>query len=378
MLERRLTLFRILGFSVRVHYSWLLLALLIAWSLAEYWFKPQLPELTTPVRWVLGGVGAIGLLFSIVFHELSHSVVARRHGIKIKGITLFLFGGVAEMEQEPPTARSEFLMAIVGPLSSFFLAAVFGGLWWLGGEATWPAAARLLLLWLAILNFMLAAFNLVPAFPLDGGRVLRALIWGWKGDLKSATRIVSMLGSGFGLFLIFVGVFRVITGGDLIGGMWMGLIGFFLRGAAQGSYRQLLTKEALSGEPVRRFMVSAPITVSRAIPVSELVSDYIYQHQRKVFPVVDGEHLLGLVSLEGVRSLPRDEWQHHAVGEIVEPAGEANTIGPDEEAVEALTRMTKTGTTRLMVVEDGRLVGVLTLRDLLEFLSLKMELEERR
>jgi Zn-dependent protease len=376
MLERRVTLFRILGFSIRVHYSWLLLALLIAWSLAEFWFKPQLPELSAALRWLLGGVGAIGLLVSIVFHELSHSVVARRQGIPIKGITLFLFGGVAEMESEPPTAKAEFLMAIVGPLSSFFLSGVFGALWFFGGEAGWHEAARLLLLWLAVLNFTLAVFNIIPAFPLDGGRVLRAMIWGWKGDLKFATRIVSMLGSGFGLFLILLGVVRVVTGGDLLGGMWMGLIGFFLRGAARGSYQQLLTKEALSGEPVRRFMVADPMTVSRAIPVSELVSDYIYKHQRKLFPVVDGERLVGLVSLDGVRSLPKDEWRQHSVGEIAEPVDDANTIGPDEDAVEALTRMTQTGTTRLMVVGDGRLVGVLTLSDLLEFLALKMELEQ--
>jgi predicted transcriptional regulator len=138
----------------------------------------------------------------------------------------------------------------------------------------------------------------------------------------------------------------------------------------------LLTKEALSGEPVRRFMVADPMTVSRAIPVSELVSDYIYKHQRKLFPVVDGERLVGLVSLDGVRSLPKDEWRQHSVGEIAEPVDDANTIGPDEDAVEALTRMTQTGTTRLMVVGDGRLVGVLTLSDLLEFLALKMELEQ--
>lgn len=376
MLERRVTLFRILGFAVRLHYSWLLLGLLIAWSLAEYWFKPQLPDLATSARWGLGAAGALGLLFSIVFHELSHSLVARRRGIPIKGITLFLFGGVAEMEEEPPDASSEFWMAIAGPISSGLLCVAFAGLWWLGRAGGWPESLVLLGLWLAILNGMLAAFNLIPAFPLDGGRVLRALLWGWRGDLRWATGIVSALGSGFGLFLILFGVVRMITGGSLIGGMWMALIGIFLRGAARGSYRQLLTKEALAGEPVRRFMNAEPVTVSRIIPVSELVSDYIYEMQRKVFPVVDDGRLLGVVSLQAVQSVPRESWAGTPVGEITEPASEENTIGPDEEAVEALTRMTRSGVTRLMVVEGERLVGVLALRDLLEFLSLKMELEQ--
>jgi Zn-dependent protease len=376
MLERRVTLFRIFGFSVRLHVSWLLLGVLIAWSLAEFWFKSQAPGLGLLARWTLGAVGALGLLFSIVFHELSHSLVARRHGIPIRGITLFLFGGVAEMENEPPDASSEFFMAIVGPLSSFVLAALLGGLWWWGGTAGWPEPLRLLLLWLALLNGMLGAFNLVPAFPLDGGRVLRAVLWGLRGDLRWATRVVAMLGAAFGLLLIILGVIQVVTGGPLVGGMWLALIGFFLRSAAQGSYRQLLTREALAGEPVRRFMVGEPVTVSRAVPVSELVSDYIYRHQRKVFPVVDGERLLGLVSLAGVRQVPRDEWDRTSVGEIAEPVSEKNTIGPDEDAVEALTRMSRTGSTRLMVVEEGRLVGVLALRDLLEFLALKLELEK--
>ena len=375
MLERRVTLFRIFGFSVRLHYSWLLLGLLIAWSLAEYWFGQQVPGLSTAARWGLGVTGAVGLLFSIVFHELSHSLVARRRGIHIRGITLFLFGGVAEMEDEPPDASSEFWMAIVGPISSAVLCGGFAGLYGLGKAQGWPEGANYLFLWLAILNGMLAAFNLIPAFPLDGGRVLRAILWGWKGDLRWSTGIVAALGSGFGLFLILLGVVRIVLGAPLISGMWMGLIGFFLRGAARGSYQQLLTKEALSGELVRRFMNAEPVTVSRAIPVAELVSDYIYRLQRKVFPVVDGERLLGLVSLEGVQSVPRDEWGSRSVGEIAEPADEKNTIGPDEEAVEALTRMTRSGVTRLMVVEGEKLVGVLTLRDLLDFLSLKMQLE---
>jgi Zn-dependent protease/CBS domain-containing protein len=373
--SNRVTLFRLLGFEVKLDASWLLLALLIAWSTAKGWFGPRHPELSAGVHFALGLGAAVGLLVSIVFHELSHSIVARTRGIRIQGITLFLFGGVAEMQDEPEDPRSELYMAIVGPIASFVLAGLsFGGLVLWRRVGLWEPIASLLT-WMALINLVLGVFNLVPAFPLDGGRVLRAILWELQGDVRSATRIAAAMGSGFGLVLILWGVLRVI-GGDWLG-VWSILIGLFLRTAAKMPYRQLVARQALAGEKVRRFMVASPITVPRSISVQEMVEGHVLRHQRKSFPVVEGDRVFGLVTLDDVKAVPREDWPRRTVGEIARAAEPDLVIGPDAEAVDALARMSRLGVSRLLVTEGGRLLGILSLRDLLDFLALKLELEER-
>ena len=375
MFGKRIDLFRILGFEVRIDLSWVIVAILIAWSLSTGVFPFRHEGLSAQTYWTMGILGAIGLFLSIIFHEMSHSLVARKFGIAIKGITLFIFGGVAEMKQEPPSPKAEFFMAAAGPLSSLLLALMFYALSQLARNAGWPEPVDGILRYLAWINGMLAVFNLVPAFPLDGGRILRSVLWGWKKNLRWATRIAAGIGSGFGLVLIFLGFLQFFSG-NFIGGMWWFFIGMFLRGAAGMSYRQLLVRRALEGEPVRRFMKPDPVTVSPSTTLEALVDDYFYPYQFKLFPVVDkGNQLLGCVTIKTIKEIPREEWSRKTVGEIVLGCSPENTIDSQADAMEALSLMNRTGSSRIMVTEENRLVGILSLKDMLSFLDLKVELE---
>jgi Zn-dependent protease/CBS domain-containing protein len=376
MFGKRMKLFKLFGFEVRIDASWLIIALLVTWSLASGLFPYLYPGLSRDTYWTMGVVGALGLFISIVAHEFCHSLVARRYGMHMKGITLFIFGGVAEMGDEPPTARAEFMMAIVGPLSSMGIGAVFYLIYRWGESVGWASPVNGVIYYIAYINGILAAFNLLPAFPLDGGRVLRSILWGAKGNLRWATRISSVVGSAFGMGLIFLGVLQFI-GGNVIGGVWMFLIGMFLRSAAQMSYQQLLVRKALEGEPVRRFMNANPVTVQSSITVEKFVEDYILKYQYKMFPVMEGGELLGSITTRQVKEIPREEWSRQTIREAVIPCSTGNTISPSTDSIKALAKMNQTGVSRLLVVENGRLVGLVTLKDLLNFFSLKVELEEQ-
>jgi Zn-dependent protease/CBS domain-containing protein len=375
MVNRKYKLFRLFGFEVGVDPTWIVLALLVAWSLSTGYFPFKYQDLSPRQYWTMGIIGALGLFVSIVAHEFCHSLVARRSGMPIKGITLFIFGGVAEMSEEPPNPRDEFLIAAVGPISSFAMAAVFYGLNRLGEAGGWPMTISGVMGYLGMINVILAVFNLVPAFPLDGGRILRAALWAWRGNLRWATRLASQFGEAFGLLLIALGVLRVL-GGFFVGGMWLFLIGLFIRSAAKMSYQQLLTRRALEGESLQRFMNSEPVTVSTGTSVERLVEDYIYRYHHKLYPVVDGDRLIGCITTRQVKEVPRDQWRRKSVGELAEECSEQNTIAPEADAVEALASMHRNGAGRLMVVSNERLLGIIALKDLLDFLSMKIELEE--
>jgi Zn-dependent protease len=374
MFGHRMKLFKLLGFEVRIDASWIVIAVLVTWSLAKMAFPVWYPALAPATYWIMGAVGALGLFVSIVAHEFCHSLVARKFGMQMKGITLFIFGGVAEMGDEPPTARAEFMMAIAGPVSSLAIGGCCYLIYQLGLQSHWPTPVNAVTYYLFYINFILAAFNLLPAFPLDGGRVLRAILWGAKGNLRWATRVSSSIGAAFGLGLIFLGVLRFISH-DIVGGVWMFLIGMFLRNAAQTSYQQLLVRKALEGEPVRRFMNAHPVTVPDSLTVAQLVDDYIYKYHYKMFPVMAGEKLAGCITTRQVKEIPREAWDRETIREAASPCSPENTISPGTDAIKALAMMNQSGVSRLLVVENGRLVGVVTLKDLLDFFSLKVELE---
>ncbi len=245
----RTTLFRLCGIPVYADTTWLFIALLVTWSLATGVFPSSYPHLAGPVYWAMGITGALGLFMSIVFHELAHSLVARSNGVPIRGITLFLFGGVAEMDAEPPSPRSELLMAAAGPLASILIAGVFFALHRRIVPVTAPAAVRGVLGYLWTINLALAAFNLVPAFPLDGGRIFRSLLWRWKGSLVRATRIASFVGGAFGIVLVGLGVYSFVRG-SLINGIWWASIGVFLRSSSKRSYRNLLRRIELQRQNI--------------------------------------------------------------------------------------------------------------------------------
>jgi len=376
MFGKRIKLFKLLGFEVGIDLSWIVLAFLIAWSLSVGLFPVHFKGLSTGTYWLMGIIGAAGLFVSIILHELSHSLVARRYGMPMKGITLFIFGGVAQMTDEPTSPKGEFMMAIVGPLSSIAIGLVFYLIYTLGKQGGWPQPVNGVVGYLALINGILAGFNLIPAFPLDGGRILRSILWGIKGNIRWATRVASAIGSGFGIVLIVLAVFQLFQG-NFIGAMWWFLIGMFLRGAAKASYQQLMVRNALQGEPVRRFMNADPVTVPPSLSVKDLVEDYVYRYHYKMFPVVDDGKLLGCVSTKEVKDVPHEQWEKKRVEELTAGCTSDNTLTPDTDAVKALSLMNRTGISRLMVTEGDRLAGIITLKDLLKFLSLRMELEER-
>jgi Zn-dependent protease/predicted transcriptional regulator len=376
MFGKRIDLFTLLGFQVRVDLSWIIIAVLIAWSLSTGFFPFYLEGLSTSTYWIMGIVGAIGLFLSIIIHEFSHSLVARQYGMPMKGITLFIFGGMAEMSDEPTSPKGEFMMAAVGPVSSLAIAGAFYLIHLAGAQAGMPQPVNGVIQYLALINVILAAFNTLPAYPLDGGRILRSILWGIKGNIRWATRVASTIGSGFGILLILLGIFNVIFVGNFIGGMWWFLIGMFLYSAARMSYQQLLTRRALEGESVRRFMKTDPVTVSSDLTLDRLVEDYVYRYHHKMYPVVaDSNKVEGCVTTKQIKEVPKEDWNRRRVGEIAAPCSGENTISPDTDAIKALSLMNQTGSSRLLVTEGDRLAGVITLKDMLNLLSLRVELD---
>lgn len=374
MFGKTFPLFKVFGIQVQADLSWLIIVVLVTWSLAAGVFPAQYEQLGSGTYWAMGAAAAIGLFGSILLHELAHSVVAQRCGIPMKRITLFIFGGVAEMGEEPKTPLSEFLVAIAGPIMSVLIAVgclLFG---LAGAVLQLPVQVTGVVWYLGMINAIVVIFNLVPAFPLDGGRVLRSILWRLRGDLTWATKITASLGGSFGMFLLFIGIFSFIAGNP-VGGMWQFLIGLFLRNAAAMSYQHVLVKNALRGETVARFMRPEVITVPTHITVDELVTDYIYRLHHKLFPVTEQGRLVGCVTTRDVKAIPRDDWSFLTVADIMSPCTTSNTIAFKTDAIEALTKMSRLGDSRLMVVAGDQLVGMVTFKDLMEFISLKLELE---
>jgi Zn-dependent protease/predicted transcriptional regulator len=374
MFTRRITLFKLLGFEVRVDASWLIIAALVTWTLAAGVFPSYYPGLGGPTYFWMGVAGAVLFFGSIVVHELCHSLVARRYGIPMKGITLFVFGGIAELGQEPPSAISEFMMAIAGPAASVLI-----GIFFYAIERAVRGAAPIqltgVLAYLARINWILAAFNMIPAFPLDGGRVLRALLWHHNHDLRRATRTASRIGSAFGVGLIVLAVLNLFFG-SVVTAIWYFMIGMFLRAVAQNSYQQVVVSSALQGEPVRKFMHTDLDTVTPDTSIADLVNEHMYRNHHHMLPVLsDSNRLEGCVTPEQVKSVPREEWQAHTVQEIAKPCSPEDTITPDTESTEALRLLQRSPNAKLMVVEDGRLVAIVSMRDLTDFLATKLELE---
>jgi Zn-dependent protease/CBS domain-containing protein len=373
MFSHRVRVFSLFGFQVWIDASWLLIALLIAWTLAAAVFPAAVPGLGTATYWWMAIAATIGLLFSIVFHETAHSLVARRYGIEIRGITLFIFGGVAQMAAEPNSPRAEFLMASAGPLSSLTLSAALFALYMAILSLQGPAPLAEVVWYLGFLNAMLGAFNLVPAFPLDGGRMLRAALWGWRQDIAWATRIAANAGDAFAVLLMVLGVVNLLRG-DIIGGMWQFLIGMFLRAASEAGYRQTMAQQLLAGVPVSEVMTPDPVSVPPELSVARFVEEYVYRYHHREFPVTREQALIGSVGTREVAALDRLRWPYTMVAAITLAATPSDVIAPEAAALAAIAQMSNAGKSRLFVVREGRLVGVVSLRDLMELISVRLEL----
>lgn len=372
MFSNAFTIGRILGFPVRIDPSWLVVAALVTWSLAAGHFPSQYPDLGGGVYWTMGVIGMLGLFGSVLLHELGHAVVARRRGLEMGGITLFIFGGVAEMTAEPENPRTEFLVAIGGPVVSLLLALGF----WVAHFFTLPTTVGAVVAYLAFVNTALLVFNMVPAFPLDGGRVLRAWLWSRSGSLRGATRTASRIGSGFGAFLIGLALLELFAGA-VVSAIWTGILGLFLRGVAKASYQQVIVRKILEGEPVRRFMTENPVTVAPDLPLDRFIEDYLYRHHHKCYPVVADGALCGVVGTRDLRGIERAGWSTTTVARVMRDVDDDASMSPDTDSIDALERMQRSGQSRMLVVDDERnLLGMLTLKDLVSFLSTKLELEE--
>ncbi len=370
-----MTLFKLLGFTVSIDASWGIILFLVVWSLSEGLFPGYFPDLSSQTYWLMGLLGALGLFVSIIIHEFSHSLVARKYGLEIKGITLFIFGGVAEMKDEPNSPKTEFFMAIAGPIASFMLSILFGALYQVAKITEFPVPVIGILGYLSAVNMLLAVFNMVPAFPTDGGRILRSLLWWIKGDIRWATQIASRISLIFAIAIIFIG-FMSLIGGNFIGGLWWILIGSFLFSAANASYQRLVMKQSFEGKRVDDFMNPNPVTVPFHITLQEFVDKYLYHYHYKMFPVVKDDKISGLIMIQMLKAHPHEEWKHLLVSQVMQLQSPNNTIASNTSINDALNKMNETGLSRLLVEEKRKVVGIITLKDLLEYLALKMELEE--
>lgn len=372
-MKNEIRLITIYGIEIGLSWSWFFIFFLISFLLIFGIFPTQFPQFTLQTNIAVGLVTSVLFFVSLIAHELMHSIVAKKNGLDVKKITLFIFGGVSQLSDEPDTPGLEFKMAAAGPATSLFLALVFFlltlGLTRINASAIFWAPFQ----WLAYINFVLAIFNLLPGFPLDGGRVLRAILWGAFKDVKRATRIASITGRGFASILILLGLLSFVSGQP--GGLWFILIGWFLYQAAVSSYEQLLAKESLKGVIVSQVMTTNVVTVPPDLSLKGLMDDYILRYGFKRVPVSQGRELLGMVGLTDLHKIPSETWDIIKVSKILRPIDPEMTTMPGEDAMKALAKMGEHDLGQLIVVGDtNRLVGVVSRRDILKQIQTRREL----
>jgi Zn-dependent protease len=371
MLKGSVRLGQIGGIPVRVHISWFLVFVLVTWNLAGVVFPQRHPGWSSVLYLGAGVVTALLFFASVLLHELAHSFVALRRGLPVRDITLFIFGGVSEIGEEPETPATEFLMAVVGPLTSLLL----GGLLLVAAALLVEGGQLLaaLCLYLGEINISLGVFNLIPGFPLDGGRVLRSILWQRSQNLARATRIASLVGQGVAYLFIMVGVWQIFLG-QWGSGMWIAFIGWFLDNAAQSSYRQMAAKNMLAGHTVREVMTQDCHPLSPTMLLDELVREHILGTGRRCFPVVEDGQLRGLLTLHNIKGVPQVRWTAVTVEQVMTPLDELKAVGPDSGLWPAMQEMTEEGVNQLPVIEGGQLVGMLGRDNLLGFIRVRAEL----
>lgn len=358
-------LFSVIGIQVVAHYSWFFIVALIAGSLTMGWFPAVLPDRSLLQYALLGGITTFFFFASVFVHELSHSVVAVTSGIPVRRITLFLFGGVAEISREPDDPGTELRMALAGPIVSAALATLFWTVFALMGPATARPALRLAFFYLAFANTFLFTFNILPGLPLDGGRVLRALIWRATGDLRRATYIASLAGKALSGLIVLAGLVLIFFLQSLATGVWLIFIALFLRQAAEASYRQLVARRPLGSARVRDAMSRSVVSVPQNITLDELLESFFLESHFICYPVLAGDVPVGFVTMRHIKHVSRENWATTRVDEVMTPLDRDTTLSPDEPLADATRKMLESGCGRLPVVEDGRLVGILTRRDVM-------------
>ncbi len=359
----------LLGIPIRLHYTLILAVLLIAWTVS-FSLSPPFSSLEA---WTIGVVGAIALFASVLIHELAHSYVAIKNGLPVKRIVLFIFGGVSEIEEEPKSAGVELKMALVGPASSLVIGSVIILVWYASTQLDLSPLIIAPLQYVGLINLLLGGFNLIPAFPTDGGRVLRAVLWKGKKNLVQATKTATSIGVAFS-YLFMAGGLALIFLGLLINGLWFILIGWFLKNGAESSLRQTMVSEALAGVAVSDIMTRDVHTVEPDVPLKDLVEDYFSEYKHGGFPVAENSTLLGLVTIEDVKKIPKEKWPETKTAEAMTPCEKLTCLKAADSALEAFVRMSKQEIGRLPVREDGKLVGIISRSDILRAIKVRTEL----
>ncbi len=368
-MSRGIKLFKVLGIEISLDYTWFIVFALFGWSLAYGYFPHYYPGLEKTVYLFMGFASALLLFGCVLIHELSHSYVANRLGLDINRITLFIFGGVAELTREPDKPLMELKIAVAGPIASGVLALIFWTLSQVISPNIYPVAYAMTA-YLSMINVVLLIFNIIPGLPLDGGRVLRALWWAKTGDLNTSTKVASMAGRGFAMLLIGLGFFNMMTG-NLTGGLWAILIGFFLQQAAISSYQQIIFKSALSGVTVAEIMNSPVVSIRDDCSVRTAVEQYFLTHHYAGFPVTAGGDVVGLLTLGNIRKTAKERWGDTLVRDVMITLNPEELLSPEDSGLGAIKKITAKGIGRCPVLDKGRLVGMLSRSDIMRFMELK-------
>src|SRR2546425_12576061 len=365
----KIRLGKLLGITFQIDPTWFVVFTLITLSLTSR-FAEEHPHWTPLTYWIVGILTSILFFASVVLHELAHSAVAISKGIPVRSITLFIFGGVAQISREASRPATEFLVAAAGPAASIMISIFFGGLWLLS-KGTYEVVAALGQ-WLAEINLMLALFNLIPGFPLDGGRILRSIIWGVSGNFATATRAASTLGKLVAYLFIILGVVIGLRG-NFINGLWIGFIGWFLLNAAQQSFQQVVLRESLSGIKANDMMTRDCPRIPQGITVAQFIEDFLFRTGRHCFLIMDQDLLLGIITLHEVNKTSRDRWNQIRVEEIMLPLQQLKWVSPDQDIVRILEYMDREDINQVPVVEQGRLLGMVGRHEILHLLQRRLE-----
>lgn len=375
---RRVTLFRFFGFDVCADASWLFLSVFITWTLATRVFPALLPGLAPDAYQLMGVIALAGLIFSIIAHEVAHGVIAEYYHMPIRAIVLFVFGGVAEMKGEPSHPKGELLMALAGPIMSLLLALFFTAGVHLGAGLPGAAMLTVILGYLGTLNFYIAAFNMLPAFPLDGGRALRAVLWRTTGNFVKATRTASRLGAVFAYGMMSWGCYLLVIRDDLVGGIWLTILGLFVFGCGAQAVRDSESRSLLGQEKVARFMHTQITAITPALTIAEMVERYALTHYQNDYPVVEDGRLIGVLALRTIVQLDRSKWHWLHVASLMDRLSENNSIAPDASAAQALDILQRNRRSQLIVTEHSRLCGAVEYRDLAAYLQVVMQIDQNR
>jgi Zn-dependent protease/CBS domain-containing protein len=358
---------KIAGIDIYIHVSWLIIVVLLTWSL-DIQFSAMYPGWGTATYWVVSLVSSLLLFATVLLHELAHSVVARARGLSVKNITLYIWGGLSNIEQEPKSPGVEFQMAVVGPITNLLIAGLAYLLLLALGRSTSPVAA--LLGYLALANLLLGLFNLIPGFPLDGGRVLRSIVWKVSGNLRKATRATTLVGQFVAYLFIFWGIWQFFSG-NVLGGIWIGFIGWFLLSAAQSANSQVMLQSMFRGVTVGEVMNPSPTTTPANISLQKLVYDNLLPSGVSYALVMQGDRLAGLITLSDIRHIPNEQWGQVPVGHVMIPLEKLHVVSPQQNLNDVLPLMAGRDVNQLPVLQDDRLVGLLSRDAIIRFLEIR-------